>query len=300
MPFRLIFLRLFTLSPLHHSYSYTAPTTSKSRHYSTQDVTAANTAHTTATTAPHAWSPQLQLPSQQHHSHNHSHVAVTTAASNQGCGSAFISSGSGSGSRALMTKNLRRKITAEKKFNFFWIKNYNLPIPLGLHKECSSYRRSLQLSKEAIPTLQNMNFSKFFLLLWLIFALLDPDPDAESGDTDPIESGACVRSRVADPDPDSDPLTRLNPDPIRIRIRIRIRNPASNTGTVTTAAVGDITTFNLTIPTAANTAHQQQCFPFQNTCYHHNSTTVRIYPPPPSPSVRDAFVLYLCCCSDLN
>jgi hypothetical protein len=32
--------------------------------------------------------------------------------------------------------------------------------------------------------------------LWVIFALLDPDP-----------------------------LSRLNPDPIRIRIRIRIRNP---------------------------------------------------------------------------
>jgi hypothetical protein len=44
------------------------------------------------------------------------------------------------------------------------------------------------------PTLQNMNFYKFFLLLWVIFAILDPDP-----------------------------LTRLNPDPIRIRIR----NPAS-------------------------------------------------------------------------
>jgi hypothetical protein len=33
-----------------------------------------------------------------------------------------------SGSRALMTKNLK-KITAEKKLNFFLIKNCNLPIP---------------------------------------------------------------------------------------------------------------------------------------------------------------------------
>ncbi len=30
----------------------------------------------------------------------------------------------------------------------------------------------------------------FFLLLWVIFALLDPDPDSESGSTDPIESGS--------------------------------------------------------------------------------------------------------------
>ncbi len=40
----------------------------------------------------------------------------------------------------------------------------------------------------------NMNFNKFFLLLWVIFALLDPDPDSESGSgtgsTDPIESGS--------------------------------------------------------------------------------------------------------------
>jgi hypothetical protein len=30
--------------------------------------------------------------------------------------------------------------------------------------------------KRGHPTLQNMNFYKFFLLLWVIFALLDPDP----------------------------------------------------------------------------------------------------------------------------
>ncbi len=61
--------------------------------------------------------------------------------------------------------------------------------------------------KRGHPTLQNMNFSKKFLLLWVIFALLDTDPDSEygSGSTDPIESGS-------------------NPDPIRIRIR----NPAIN------------------------------------------------------------------------
>ncbi len=44
-----------------------------------------------------------------------------------------------------------------------------------------------------------MKFLKFFLLLWVIFAFLDPDPD---------------------------PLTRLNPDPIGIRNRIC--NPVLN------------------------------------------------------------------------
>jgi hypothetical protein len=40
------------------------------------------------------------------------------------------------------------------------------------------------------PTLQNMNFYQFFLLLWVVFALLDPDPDSGSGSTDPIEYGS--------------------------------------------------------------------------------------------------------------
>jgi hypothetical protein len=57
--------------------------------------------------------------------------------------------------------------------------------------------------KRGHPSLQNMNFSKKFLLLWAFFAILDPDPDFEYG------------SRS------TDPVVR-----IRIWIRIRIRNPA--------------------------------------------------------------------------
>ncbi len=51
-----------------------------------------------------------------------------------------------------------------------------------------------------------MNFYQFFLLLWVIFALLDPDPDPDSeygsgsGSTDPIEYGSNT-----DPDPVPDP-----------------------------------------------------------------------------------------------
>jgi hypothetical protein len=51
-------------------------------------------------------------------------------------------------------------------------------------------------------SLQNMKFLNFFLLAWVIFALVDPDPDSEygsgSGSTDLIESGS-------NPDPDPDP-----------------------------------------------------------------------------------------------
>ncbi len=129
--------------------------------------------------------------------------------SDQSCGSAFISSGSGSGSsilglntdpdpdpiqirsqsgsRALMTKNWRKKYSWKKKLIFFWSKT-TIYLSLCLHKERPSYRRSLQLSKEAIQQFKTWTVKKKFPLLWVIFALLDPDPD---------------------------PLTRLDPDPIR-------------------------------------------------------------------------------------
>jgi hypothetical protein len=46
--------------------------------------------------------------------------------------------------------------------------------------------------KRGHPTLQNMKFFNFFLLLWVIFALLDPDSESGSGSTDPIESGSAT------------------------------------------------------------------------------------------------------------
>jgi hypothetical protein len=54
--------------------------------------------------------------------------------------------------------------------------------------------------KRGHPTLQNVNFKKKFLLLWVIFALLDPDPDpnSESGSTGSIEYGS-------NPNPDPKP-----------------------------------------------------------------------------------------------
>jgi hypothetical protein len=80
-----------------------------------------------------------------------------------------------------MTEN-GKKIKAEKKLNIFLIKNCNLGyLSHPIHKVHPSYRRSLQLSKEAIQ-----HFKTFVGH----FALLDPDPDSESGSTDPIESGS--------------------------------------------------------------------------------------------------------------
>ncbi len=127
----------------------------------------------------------------------------------QGFGSVFIFYGSGSGSRgrgwrsiwiriqsgsrALMTKNLKQ-ITAEKKLNFFLIKNCNLPIPRPLWS-MSKLQKKPASHKRGHPTLQNMNFFYFcgsFLPSWI---------------------------RIRIPNTDPDPLARLNTDPIRIRIR---------------------------------------------------------------------------------
>jgi hypothetical protein len=85
-------------------------------------------------------------------------------------------------------QKLKKKYSWKK--NFFSSKS-TIYLSLGLHKErseeaFSSQKRPSNTSKHELL--------KKNLLLWVIFALLDPDP-----------------------------LTRLNPDPIRIRIR----NPAA-------------------------------------------------------------------------
>jgi hypothetical protein len=71
-----------------------------------------------------------------------------------------------------------KKITGEKKNIFF--KSRKLLIPLGLRKGRRNYWRSLHLIKEH-SALQNMKFLYFFLLLWVIYALLDPDQHFQCG-----------------------------------------------------------------------------------------------------------------------
>ncbi len=109
----------------------------------------------------------------------------------QGCGSAFISSGSGSsifgwipfriqyGSRALMTKNWK-KLQVKKKIFGSKTTIYLSPV---LHKERPSYRRSLQLSKEAIQHFKTWTEKKNST-----FVANFCTPGSGSGSTDPIES----------------------------------------------------------------------------------------------------------------
>ncbi len=60
----------------------------------------------------------------------------------------------------------------------FWIKNYNLPIPRPPQRTSKLQKKPSALKRKH-PELQNMKFLNFFLLLWVIFAVLDPDPDSK-------------------------------------------------------------------------------------------------------------------------
>ncbi len=82
-----------------------------------------------------------------------------------------------------MTKNRKKKLQLKFFIYFFWSKTA-IYLSLGLHKVCPSYRRSLQLSKEAIQHFKTWFFTNFFLPLWVIFC------PPGSGSTDPIESGS--------------------------------------------------------------------------------------------------------------
>ncbi len=59
-------------------------------------------------------------------------------------------------------------------------------LSLGLHRGCTSYKRSLQPSKENIQHFKTWNLY-FFLNLWVIFALLDPPTQINA---DPCRSGS--------------------------------------------------------------------------------------------------------------
>ncbi len=60
-----------------------------------------------------------------------------------------------------MTKNWEKKLQMKKKLNFFGSKT-TIYLFLGIYKKRSSYRRSLQLSKEAIQHFKRRTFKYFF------------------------------------------------------------------------------------------------------------------------------------------
>jgi hypothetical protein len=84
-----------------------------------------------------------------------------------------------------MTKNLK-KFTA-KKIQFF----LDQLIPRFPERTSKLQKKPSALKRE-YSALQNMKFLNFFLLLWVIFALLDLDSESGSGYgcTDLIQSGS--------------------------------------------------------------------------------------------------------------
>jgi hypothetical protein len=75
-----------------------------------------------------------------------------------------------------MTENLK-KITAEKQN-----KNFDQKLRFTCPE---TFIKDVQVTEEAFSSqnrtssTSNMKFLNFFLLLWVIFALLDPDPDPQ-------------------------------------------------------------------------------------------------------------------------
>jgi hypothetical protein len=65
-----------------------------------------------------------------------------------------------------------KKLPLKKKY--FGSKT-TIYLSLGLHKGRLFQKKPSALKREH-PALQNMKFLNFFLLLWVIFALMDPDP----------------------------------------------------------------------------------------------------------------------------
>jgi hypothetical protein len=104
-----------------------------------------------------------------------------------------------------MTKNWK-KYTAEKNIKFFWDQK-QFTYAQGSIKDVQVAKEAFSSQKRTSSTSKH-EISYFFLLLWAIFALLDPDPDSEygSGSTDLIESGS-----NSDPDTDPQPWFRLAP-----------------------------------------------------------------------------------------
>jgi hypothetical protein len=80
------------------------------------------------------------------------------------------------------------------------IKNCNLLISRSPLRTPNLQENPSALKREH-PALQNMKIQYFFLFLWVIFALLDPDPDPQFVCGSDPDLAAQIN---ADPDPDTD------------------------------------------------------------------------------------------------
>ncbi len=84
--------------------------------------------------------------------------------------------------------DLKLKKIYSWKFNFYFLdQNCHLLIPRPPLRTPKLQKKPSTLKREH-PVLKNMKILDFFLFLWVIFALLDPDP-ATQINADPCGSG---------------------------------------------------------------------------------------------------------------
>jgi hypothetical protein len=79
---------------------------------------------------------------------------------------------------------------------FFWIKHCN--------KLVSQLQEKPSALKREHPAIQKLKFIHIFLCLWVIFTVLDPDPECKSGYgfRDPIEIRIRIQRHHRNPDPE--------------------------------------------------------------------------------------------------
>jgi hypothetical protein len=96
-----------------------------------------------------------------------------------------------------MTKNFN-KITKKTAKNIFLIKKLHIYLALGLKDVKATVQEKPSGLKRKHPPLENISFLNFYIL-WVLFALLDPDPSPHSL----CESGSfrpkSVRIRIRNP-----------------------------------------------------------------------------------------------------
>jgi hypothetical protein len=86
-----------------------------------------------------------------------------------------------------MTKNLN-EFTADKKIKILGIKNNNIPI-LRPIKYFQATEEAFSPQKRTSSTSKHEISCNFFLILWVTFALLDPDTDPLTS-FNPVPSGS--------------------------------------------------------------------------------------------------------------
>jgi hypothetical protein len=83
-----------------------------------------------------------------------------------------------------------KKIYSWKFYIYFLDQKLQFTYPLASIKDAKLQEKPSALKREH-PVLQNMKILDFFLFLWVIFALLDPDPDpATQINADPCGYGS--------------------------------------------------------------------------------------------------------------